>query len=320
MQMTHSSNTGCRAYQSVLPVPEELNFQTDKNYLFLLPDLAVISVIGGQTRDFLQGQLTCDMNRIDPNTMSPGAMCNLKGRILALPHVLDWHGYKMILPNDLIVDTIASLSKTAMLSRVVLEADRQLTVLGLRRTNDKDIIPDFPLPLTSHAVTFSDQHCCYAIANDLFVIIADRTTGASLIQKYNEKQQLRGSLAWHHLQLENHHVAIYPETRGLFLPHRLDLPRLGYISFDKGCYKGQEIIARTHYRAKLKHHLQTFIINATQPLIPGSKLLDADTNQEVGELVDYCARDEHSFLIAASILIDHPQHIKIEGHHDIITL
>jgi len=63
--------------------------------------------------------------------------------------------------------------------------------------------------------------------------------------------------------------AIYPETSGKFLPHDINLHELEAISFDKGCFTGQEIIARMHYKAKLKNHLYATSIHTTLPVLPG---------------------------------------------------
>lgn len=78
---------------------------------------------------------------------------------------------------------------------------------------------------------------------------------------------------------------IYPETSEKFLPHDLDLPKLGAVSFNKGCYTGQEIIARMHYRGKLKNHLYRATIHTDLPITRGADIyLD---NRSCGSIVDY---------------------------------
>jgi hypothetical protein len=92
------------------------------------------------------------------------------------------------------------------------------------------------------------------------------------------------------------------------------------LSFNKGCYKGQEIIARTHYRAKLKHTLKLFYINTTEPLQSGQKFYDIKTHLEIGELIDYCPLENHRFLIAASMIFDHSMSVHFEEHNTDIDL
>lgn len=73
---------------------------------------------------------------------------------------------------------------------------------------------------------------------------------------------------------------IYPETSGKFLPHDLNLPQLNAISFDKGCYTGQEIIARMHYRGKLKNHLYRATLTTDHPILPGMHIYVHDGVQK----------------------------------------
>ena len=79
---------------------------------------------------------------------------------------------------------------------------------------------------------------------------------------------------------------IFPETSGLFTPHELNLPKLNAVSFNKGCYTGQEIVARMHYRGKLKQHLHLIDLQTTKDPKPGAKLFLNDTNEEVGTIVN----------------------------------
>lgn len=90
------------------------------------------------------------------------------------------------------------------------------------------------------------------------------------------------------------------KTQGLFLPHHLNLPELGAVSFKKGCYLGQEIIARMHYRSKIKKHLAILEVEPTDyPLEPGSPLysLSIHTSEPVGHIVTIANN-----LILASML------------------
>lgn len=309
-----------RPYTTLSPLVNELSFQTDKNYLFDLPHLSSIAVIGERGAEFLQGQLSCDIRKVTTDMMQQGVICNLKGRILTLLDVINWHGLQLILPADLLIETQTSLMKTALLSRVKLEATTY-RVYGLYVNNQYDLLPEnLQLPGERFAVTHTDELCCYQLADHFYLILATKEASSSLSQPFINKQQMRGSLAWHQLQLQQKQILIYPETRGLFLPHRLDLHLSGYLSFDKGCYKGQEIIARTHYKAKLKHGLRLFTINTTEPLLAGKKLFISSGETEIGELIDFSPLTDDHYLIAASILFEHPNEILIEDSKHPVVL
>lgn len=318
---TISYQINTRALTAFAPIDEELSYESDKNYLFDLAYLAGLHVAGERAHEFLQGQLSCDVRKVNEQHMQQGAMCDLKGRILALLDVVDWHehGIQLILPRDLLLNTKASLAKTAMFSRVTLQpSDYQ--IFGFYLQNENDITPfDIKLSNISYGVTSEESYCCYCLGNNFYLLLVEKAHVPLLQKQFSTCMQERGSLAWHALQLQQKRIEIYPESRGLFLPHRLGLQLSGYLSFDKGCYKGQEIIARTHYRAKLKHELKLFKIFTKETLHAGQKIVN-DDNVEMAELVDFCPTGKDEYLIAASILIDHPLDVFIEGHKEKVNL
>jgi folate-binding Fe-S cluster repair protein YgfZ len=85
----------------------------------------------------------------------------------------------------------------------------------------------------------------------------------------------------------------------------LGLHKTDFISFNKGCYKGQEIIARTHYKATIKHELKTDIIETSTPIFSGQKLFNKASGAEIGELIDYSILGNQRYLIAVTLLKDH---------------
>ena len=93
--------------------------------------------------------------------------------------------------------------------------------------------------------------------------------------------------------------AIYPETSEKFLPHDLNLPQLGAVSFNKGCYTGQEIIARMQYRGKLKNHLYRARVNTSLPLVRCADIYR--DSKSCGSIVDFCQMgvDHYELLVIA---------------------
>ena len=312
-----------RPFTSLAPLTEELVYQSDKNYLFDVSYLSSLAIIGEKGHDFLQGQLSCDLREVNHQQIRQGALCNLKGRILALLDVLHWdnHGLYLILPHDILLETQASLAKTAPFSRVTLETTSQYSLFGFYLQNPDDIIPfDLKLPTNQYEVAYQNACCCYHLGNHFYIFLVDEAKMPGLCDQFIEKKQYRGSLAWHALQLQQKHIEIYPQSRGLFLPHRLDLHLSGYLSFNKGCYKGQEIIARTHYRGTLKHELKVFYLESQETLQSGQRILSANGQEELGEIIDFCPVGGLQFLIAASVRFECPLTVRIENQNDPVIL
>ena len=293
-----------RSFTSSTPLTTELEFDSSKNYLFDLSYLSVLSVIGDKAQEFLQGQLSCDLRKVDKQIMQQGALCDLKGRVRAMVDVIYWSDkdVRLILPDDLLTETQASLAKPAMFSKVTIEKNNDYECFGFYSQQPKDITPfDLELVNIAHSLTYDDNFCCYALGDDFYLLLVKSSVAQALRDRFIKQTQYRGSLAWHALQLRLKRMEIYPESRGLFLPHRLNLQNTGYLSFDKGCYKGQEIIARTHYRATLKHELRLLEIHTNEVLASGQNVFSDD--QVVGEVIDYCPIKEDTNLVLISILM-----------------
>lgn len=97
--------------------------------------------------------------------------------------------------------------------------------------------------------------------------------------------------AWHLRDIKAGIPRLYPQTIGEFLPHDINLVKLGAVSFAKGCYTGQEIIARMQNRGKLKKYLALVEFDSKITLIPGQKL----TNQE--QVVDVITENQQQLVL-----------------------
>lgn len=318
-QFEHLINS--RVLTTFHSINDELKLDKKKNYLFDLTYLDIIELNGDKSLDFLQGQLTCDVNAVSDIQIAQGAQCNLKGRILALVDIINWQGFKLLVPKDLVESTKNSLNKTAQLSRISLSENRDLQIFGLLLQNPTDLLPDsLFIPNNLYAKAYNEDYCYYHLGMGYYIFVVKKHCVDKFTQQFSQSDQLLGSLTWHTLRLFQKQIEIYPESRGLFLPHRLDLHQTQYLNFDKGCYKGQEIIARTHYRATLKHELKIFTVQTNERIFSGQKLIRSNESSELGELVDYSYINENTYLIAASVLKEPIDQALFEGHSEPIIL
>lgn len=310
----------CINHRRFTSFAQQQAIEPDKNYLFDLSHLGIISCIGEQSAAFLQGQFSADVRQVDENTVRPALSCNLKGRILAIVDILQFQGMKLVLPKDLIDKTMSSLMKTALFSKVQLEASEHFAVYGFYRQNTEDLFPDnFTGVLQDYTLASKEQACLYHISHGLHIFITEKNK-TEVIDHFKSKEQCRSGLTWHHLSLSKGFVSIYPESRGLFLPHRLELHKGLYIDFNKGCYKGQEIIARTHYKAKLKHCMKQFVVETQEPIYSGQKIFQQNSQQEVAEVIDYAPVSEKAYRIIVSILSTFDEPMVLFEKHSKLSL
>ncbi len=189
----------------------------------------LLPVTGVNPREFLQGYLTSNTDRINQATCTPMALCNLKGRVVTSGFAVEINvgadaGNTIgLIIHESLVETVATLLRPyAMFSRCQV-ASEQALFLQLSDTEDGFTLGDFRL-ISSAEDTPSED------ASDLIEAHLIDQGFAFLSQPVAEK----------------------------FLPQMLGLDDAGAVDFDKGCYLGQEIVARAQFRGEVKRHLERF--------------------------------------------------------------
>ncbi len=238
-----------------------------------LSDYSLLQISGIDAAEFLQGQLTCDVRKITTELSSLGAHCNAKGRILSFFRLFYRNDdYYLLLPETIIQDALTALKKYALFSKV------NLNIIQANYFGTQTITKELPLSLQENAV-FSDESITY-------IRIPSKLPRYCIIdfsQTLNIKSM--SAMQWHQIDIATGIPRLYPNTIGEFLPHYLNLPALGAVSFQKGCYTGQEIIARMQHRGKLKQHMVIRRLHTKETLLPATKCLNIE-KKNIGQIVD----------------------------------
>lgn len=116
------------------------------------------------------------------------------------------------------------------------------------------------------------------------------------LQDVSKTHQENTDYDWHLANIKAGIATIYPQTTELFTPHMLNYTQLGAVSFDKGCYLGQEIIARTQYLGKSKRELKLMNITAKNSPQPGEKFVDKK-GMEIGMIADFAQITSNKFIV-----------------------
>lgn len=250
-------------------------------FVDLQSDYGLIAVSGANAAQFLQGQLTCDIREITPENHKIGAYCNLKGRIRALCRIfILGEIYYLQLPNCILSTTAIQLKKYAVFSKVsITDVSQQFSCLGIFGDHVSIIVSELQ---TEGFLSDTGRLLFLEGEPPRFLLVTPISQQAILLKIFNEHFNLnrRDFEAWKLLDIRAGIPQVWSETVEQFLPHDLNLPQLGAVSFNKGCYCGQEIVARMEYRAKLKRHLYRVTISDTamfaSSLLPGT-ILDSGT-------------------------------------------
>lgn len=296
-----------------------MNFDLPSFYSKLTSDGAIY-FSGSDAVKFLQGQITCDVNKITLDHSSLGARCNLQGRVVSFFRLAAWQdGLLMLLPKSMVQLTIDSLKKYAVFFKVSIEdySDK----LSLYAYFSDQPLEQLTLPETiNEANTSNDIVCIKALQKTQhsgFLLISSKDLEENLTNQLKQATSEQDESYWHVAKILEHIPNIVPATSEKYLPHELNLPELGAVSFDKGCYLGQEIVARMEYRGQVKQHLhliQTEVI----PDLQLNEYITDENGKHVGNLVD-CSVVENS-LLGIALIRNQQSTTKLFMHNHIIQL
>jgi hypothetical protein len=265
----------------------------------LLPNLGVVKVAGEDARNFLQGQFTADIRRITPAQGCIAAWCNPQGRVLFLMQILAVDdGFLLVIPRSEIERLLKRLRMFVLRAKVSLEDWSVVwAVAGVAAEHA-------PEPVGACLPESVGSTC------SLSPLLAVRLPGATArcwllgpeasVQHWLSESGL-GTASADDWWADDAALAL-PRIEGAsserFLPQQLNLDRLGMMSFDKGCYPGQEIIARLKYRGQVKARLRSGETTAT--LASGARLFVPGTGsgQSVGEVVSATTLGERTVFTA----------------------
>ncbi|MEX0449808.1 hypothetical protein V6X63_08580 [Spiribacter sp. 221] len=266
-----------------LPTVDEMEMAlADSGIVCPLPSLGVLHVAGEDSGEFLHNQLTQAVNSLDESTTTLAAWCNPKGRTRALFRVVPSDtGLLLIADAGLLQAIQPKLQMFILRSRVALtDLTPAEALLGLAG-------PVAETLLTEAAGSLPSQPDGLARAGDLhiialpgdrglrYVLLAPKEQTKAFWERFRDVLTEGSEAFWQLQDIRAGLPAISNETSGSIIPTMLNLEPLGGISYVKGCYPGQEVVARMHYRGRLKRRLYRARVTGDPPP-PGTPVNDSE--------------------------------------------
>ncbi len=269
-----------------------------------LSQLGILYFHGADTTTFLQGQLSCDLGAISIDGCSYGSYCTAKGRVLAT--FLLWRteaGYFMALPRDILAATHKRLGMYVLRSKVKLEdASNRTVLIGLTTPGGAGLLNGLfaTLPETDKKGVRSDRGLLLRLAPNRWLLVSDEVAAQQAWQELCAVFSPVGAPAWSWLEIHAGVPWVTTPTQDQFVPQMLNLELIGGVSFQKGCYPGQEIVARTQYLGKLKRRMYLASIASDVAPAPGTALYsEALGDQASGMVVNVQASPAGGFDLLA---------------------
>lgn len=261
---------------------------------------ALLAVRGPDAAKFLQGQLTCNLNYLDERTSSLGARCTPKGRMISSFRIVqEGDGYLLALASELLEAQLTDLKKYAVFSKSSL-ADESATWarFGLSGGDGALVSLGLDLPQQADAVVRANGLIALRLPGGRAELWAPAAQAESLQTRLAAQLPEAPLNDWLLGQVRAGIGQVFGATRELFIPQMINLQAVGGVSFKKGCYTGQEIVARMQYLGKLKRRLQR--LSQPQGELPavGSELFSPVHGSSVGEVVLAAANGGGAELLA----------------------
>jgi len=253
-----------------------------------LSHLGLIGVSGEDAKTFLHNQVTSDINHLKPEAAQHSAWCTAKGRMLA--SFLIWRqddAYQLQLAAELQPAIQKRLQMYVLRSKVqIVSRSEEVALIGLAGPGSAALLAKAGLPVPAQPLEAADAPAGKVIrleGDERFEIAVAVAAATTLWTTLAADAKPVGTPVWQWLQIQAGIPHISGPTQEAFVPQMANFERIGGVSFHKGCYPGQEVVARTQYLGKVKRSLYRARVGA--PVKAGDQLFSTLADENHGGTV-----------------------------------
>jgi len=285
----------------------------------------LISVDGEDAADFLQGQLTNDVRDVSEQHSQLSAYCTHKGRMLANFRVFKRDdSFYLRLPLSLLEPTLKRISMFILMSKVSIKnSSNALVRFGVSGAEADERLQGLisNLPKEVDDAVQSDGYTVIKVAgpHPRYEIYGELEPMQKLWSNLDVHAAPVGAGAWEMLDIQAGIPTIYAETSEAFVPQMTNMQVLNGVSFQKGCYTGQEVVARMQYLGKLKRRMFRVKVDTDDIVKPGDKLFNTDSSsaQGAGQIVSaqQDADEGYSALAVVNISDTESGHLQLHDEN-----
>ncbi len=252
-----------------------------ENFICSTDEIGLILVSGDDASDFLQNQLSNDIDLIDESNLQISSYSTPKGRMLGIFRVIRVsNGYILVTTRSMVKPLLQQLYKYIVQSKVTLADASDYFARFAISTDDPAVLEHSLLPTVTNGVVQNDAVISIRLeplaSQQRFLFMCLSADDAiALWNGFAAKLKVAGYASWHLSEIKAGIPSIHPQTAEAFVLQMANLGALGGVSFKKGCYPGQEIVARMQYLGKLKRRMYLARLETDQLPQPGDELVVA---------------------------------------------
>ena len=276
------------------------------NFIAPLTTYSIVRVSGDDAETFLQGQFSCDVKEVTIEQSRLGTVNTPKGRAYAIFRIAKLaEDYLIRIPSELAQDFVARLNKYIVFSKANMAIEEQWIALGVAGTESINILHKQvkSLPEGVDSATTEKDKVIIKVPSSTsprYEIWCPQEIANTLLEA--QKDYAKTQADWDWLEVNEGITEIFTQTQENFVPQMLNLQHLNAISFKKGCYTGQEIIARMKYLGKLKKATFLLSISPTTEVQPGAVVFESDSDKKRGTIVRSASSETSNTTIALAVL------------------
>lgn len=276
-------------FQAFPAISAQLEVAASGTVVANLSERGLLKLSGEDSVPFLQGQVTNDVKLLNGSNSQFAGYCTAKGRLLALFFAFSIDNAIYLQLNRALTDSILKRLKMYVLrSKVTISDESQTIRLGIAGKNAAQLLAKlFPtVPENPHSLVRHENTVIIRLpsAVPMFEIITDENQATALCTAMASESTFVSEQTWNWLETQAGIPEISPETQETFVPQMVNLDVLEGINFKKGCYTGQEIVARTHYLGTVKRRTQLAHIASETTPKAGDAIVDSN-QQAIGQIV-----------------------------------
>lgn len=272
-----------------------------------LSHLGLLQIEGEDAVTFLQGQVTNDIKLLDGSNSQYAGYCTPKGRLLAIFLAFAHHDHIHLQLNGALTEPILKRLKMYVLRSKVTISDVSNSIVRIGLAGEKATLALQQVfgaaPETPHALLNLDTANILRLpgTQPRYEIFVTADHAANIWAQLKTVAVPVGAACWNWLETNAGIPEIGTSTQEAFVPQMVNLDLLGGINFKKGCYTGQEIVARTHYLGKVKRRTYLAHLAVDQVPQPGDSVFGADTAEPVGQIVRAASAPDGGVDVLAEI-------------------
>jgi folate-binding protein YgfZ len=290
-------------------IQKELLSTLDQNIICDLSHLGLLEISGGDAVTFLQGQVTNDVRLLSGSNAHYSGYCSPKGRLLAL-FLAYTHNQKLHLQvNQKLLEPISKrLKMYVMRSKVnINNVSDTIVKIGLNGNDIPEFLSAFFISIPEHAYeSFSAENGTLIRLpgkTPRFEIVCETECAKEIWQTLKKQCKPVGRNCWEWLEIQTGIPDIYQQTQDAFVPQMVNLDLLEAINFKKGCYTGQEIVARTHYLGKVKRRTHLAHLTTSSPPQAGDDVINQN-KEVIGKVVRSAIAPVSGYDVLAEIRLE----------------